>query len=156
MCTTKRLKELGITLPSVAAPVAAYIPAIQVGNQVWTSGQIPFVEGELYATGLVGDSVDTETATACARIAALNALAAIDDLVGIDAVTRIVKVTGFVASADGFTDQATIVNGASNLLGEVFGAQGAHVRSAVGVAQLPLSAPVEVEIVVEVDGPTAG
>lgn len=152
MCTTNRLKELGIELPATAAPVAAYIPAIKAGNQVWTSGQLPFIDGQLQATGLVGGAVDTDTAQECARTAALNALAAIDDLVGIDAVSRVLKVTGFVASADSYTDQPRVVNGASNLLGEIFGAQGAHVRSAVGVAQLPLGSPVEIEIVVEING----
>ncbi|AZA14572.1 RidA family protein [Corynebacterium choanae] len=148
--TTKRLQELGVQLPEVAAPVAAYVPAIQVGNQVWTSGQLPFVDGALEVTGLVGDTVTTEQATQLAQTAALNALAAIDELVGIDNVSRVLKVTGFVASADGYTDQPAVINGASNLLGEIFGAQGAHVRSAVGVAQLPLASPVELEIVVEI------
>ncbi|MBN9643773.1 RidA family protein [Corynebacterium mendelii] len=151
MTPSKRLEQLGIALPATAAPVAAYIPAIRVGNQVWTSGQLPFVDGSLPVTGLVGDSVDTATAGDMARLAALNALAAVDSLVGIDRVCRILKVTGFVASADGFTDQPQVVNGASTLLGEVFGQAGQHVRSAVGVAQLPLSSPVEIEIVVEIN-----
>ena len=145
-----RLAELGITLPTVAAPVAAYVPAVKVGNQVWTSGQLPFVEGALPATGLVGAEVTAEDAAEYARIAALNALAAVDALVGIEKVTRVLKVVGFVASADGFTAQPAVINGASNVLGEIFGDAGRHARSAVGVAQLPLGSPVEVEITVEV------
>jgi len=145
-----RLGELGITLPSVVAPVAAYVPARRSGNLVFTAGQVPFVDGKLPATGKVGAEVDADTATDLARICALNALAAVDALVGIDAVVGVVKVVGFVASAPDFTGQPTGINGASELLGEVFGDAGAHARSAVGVAVLPLDAPVEVEIVVEV------
>nr|WP_211257057.1 RidA family protein [Corynebacterium humireducens] len=145
-----RLKRLQITLPKVAAPVAAYVPALRTGNQVWTSGQLPFVDGQLAATGKVDEDVTPEEATRLARTAALNALAAVDDLVGIDNVTRVVKIVGFVASSDGFTGQPAVVNGASNLMGEVFGEAGAHVRSAVGVSELPLGSPVEIELVVEV------
>ncbi|AKK07701.1 RidA family protein [Corynebacterium testudinoris] len=145
-----RLAELGVTLPAVAAPVAAYVPAVRVGNQVWTSGQLPFVEGALPATGKVGGAVTADDAQGYARLCALNALAAVDALVGIDNVTRVLKIVGFVASAEGFTGQPGVVNGASTLIGEVFGEAGAHARSAVGVAELPLGAPVEVEIVVEV------
>jgi enamine deaminase RidA (YjgF/YER057c/UK114 family) len=145
-----RLGELGITLPSVVAPVAAYVPARRSGNLVFTAGQVPFVDGKLPATGKVGAEVDADTAKDLARICALNALAAVDALVGIDAVVGVVKVVGFVASAPDFTGQPTVINGASELLGEVFGDAGAHARSAVGVAVLPLDAPVEVEIVVEV------
>lgn len=148
--TSERLAELGITLPTVAAPVAAYVPAVQTGNQVWTSGQLPFTNGELPATGKVGADVSAEDAADYARTAALNALAAIDALVGIDNVTRVLKIVGFVSSAEGFTGQPAVINGASNLMGEVFGEAGAHARSAVGVAELPLGAPVEVEIIVEV------
>ncbi|WKD62203.1 Endoribonuclease L-PSP [Corynebacterium ciconiae DSM 44920] len=144
-----RLQELGITLPEVAAPVAAYIPAAEVGNQVWTSGQLPFVNGELKITGKVGDTVSAEQAQDCARCAVLNALAAVDSVVGIDNVARVLKITGFVASAEGFHAQPAVVNGASELIGEIFGEAGQHVRSAVGVAELPLGAPVEVELVVE-------
>ncbi|WP_151549686.1 MULTISPECIES: RidA family protein [Corynebacterium] len=144
-----RLQELGITLPAVAAPVAAYIPAAEVGNQVWTSGQLPFVEGNLHATGKVGAEVSAEQAKECARLAVLNALAAVDAVVGIDNVARVLKITGFVASAEGFSGQPGVVNGASELIGEIFGEAGQHVRSAVGVAELPLGAPVEVELVVE-------
>jgi len=148
--TSARLARLQITLPTVAAPVAAYVPAVRTGNQVWTSGQLPFVDGQLAATGKVDDDVTPEEATRLARTAALNALAAVDDLVGIDNVTRVVKIVGFVASSDGFTGQPAVVNGASNLMGEVFGEAGAHVRSAVGVSELPLGSPVEIELVVEV------
>jgi enamine deaminase RidA (YjgF/YER057c/UK114 family) len=144
------LAELGIALPAVAAPVAAYVPAVRTGNLVYTSGQLPFVAGALHRTGLVGAQVSAEDAVECARLCALNALAAVDALVGLDAVVRVVKVVGFVASAAGFTGQPGVVNGASGLFGEVFGAAGEHARSAVGVAALPLGAPVEVEIVVEV------
>lgn len=148
--SSERLAELGISLPSVAAPVAAYVPAIQTGNQVWTSGQLPFVDGQLPATGKVGAEVSAEDAEKLARAAALNALAAIDALVGIDKVTRVLKIVGFVASADDFSGQPAVVNGASNLMGEVFGEAGAHARSAVGVAELPLNSPVEVEVIVEI------
>lgn len=147
---SERLAELGISLPSVAAPVAAYVPAIQTGNQVWTSGQLPFVDGQLPATGKVGAEVSAEDAEKLARAAALNALAAIDAFVGIDKVTRVLKIVGFVASADDFSGQPAVINGASNLMGEVFGEAGAHARSAVGVAELPLNSPVEVEVIVEI------
>jgi enamine deaminase RidA (YjgF/YER057c/UK114 family) len=147
---TERLAELGVELPAVAAPVAAYVPAVRTGNLVYTSGQLPFVAGELPRTGLVGGEVSAADAAADARTCALNALAAIDALVGLDAVVRVVKLVGFVASAAGFTGQPGVVNGASGLLGEVFGPAGEHARSAVGVAQLPLGAPVEVELIVEV------
>lgn len=145
-----RLTELGIELPQVAAPVAAYVPSIRVGNQVWTSGQLPFVDGELPQVGKVGAEVSAEDAERYARIATLNALAAIDVLVGIDNVTRVLKIVGFVASAESFTGQPGVINGASNLVGEVFGEAGAHARSAVGVAELPLGSPVEIEVIVEV------
>jgi len=147
-----RLAELGIELPAVAAPVAAYVPATRVGNQVWTSGQLPFVDGELPATGKVGADVDPDDAYGLARTALLNALAAVDDLVGIDKIERVVKVVGYVASEVGFAGQPGVVNGASDLVGEIFGDAGVHVRSAVGVAVLPLDAPVEVELIVEVAG----
>ena len=142
---SERLAELGLTLPEVAAPVAAYVPAVRSGNQVYTSGQLPFVDGALPATGMVGDVMGPLEAIRHAGTCALNALAAVHALVGIDSVVRVVKVLGFVASAEGFTGQPTVVNGASELLGEVFGAAGAHARSAVGVAELPLGSPVEVE-----------
>jgi enamine deaminase RidA (YjgF/YER057c/UK114 family) len=146
-----RLAELGLTLPGVAAPLAAYVPAARSGDLVWTSGQLPFVDGALVATGKVGAEVEPEAATDLARICALNALAAIKAEIGdLDAIVRIVKVVGFVASAPSFTGQPAVVNGASNLLGEVFGDAGKHARSAVGVSVLPLDAPVEVELVVQV------
>ncbi|UZJ24482.1 RidA family protein [Rhodococcus antarcticus] len=147
---SERLTELGITLPPVAAPVAAYVPAVRSGAQVLTSGQLPFVDGALAATGKLGAEVSAEQGAELARTCALNALAAVHALVGIDSVVRVVKVVGFVASAEGFTGQPGVVNGASELLGEVFGEAGVHARSAVGVAELPLGAPVEVELVVEV------
>ncbi len=146
----ERLAELGLTLPGVAAPVAAYVPAVRSGDHVYTSGQLPMVEGSLAQTGKVGADVTPEQGKELARTCALNALAAIDALVGLDAVKRVVKVVGFVASADGFTGQPAVVNGASELLGAVFGDAGQHARSAVGVAELPLGAPVEVELIVEV------
>jgi enamine deaminase RidA (YjgF/YER057c/UK114 family) len=147
---SKRLAELGIELPAVVAPVAAYIPATRTGNLVYTSGQLPMVAGALPQAGKVGDAVSPEDAKRLARTCALNALAAVDSLVGIDSVTRVVKVVGFVASAPGFNGQPGVVNGASELFGEVFGEAGAHARSAVGVSELPLDAPVEVELIVEV------
>ncbi|MFD4369205.1 RidA family protein [Rhodococcus sp. NPDC058521] len=145
-----RLTELGITLPPVVPPVAAYVPAVRTGNHVHTSGQLPIADGNLAVTGKVGAGVSEDAAKAAARTCALNALAAVHDLVGIDSVVRIVKVVGFVASAEGFTGQPGIVNGASEFLGEVFGDAGVHARSAVGVAELPLGAPVEVELIAEV------
>jgi enamine deaminase RidA (YjgF/YER057c/UK114 family) len=146
-----RLTELGLTLPAVAAPLAAYVPAVHVSDLVWTSGQLPFVDGTLAATGKVGAEVTPEAATDLARICALNALAAVKAELGdLDDVVRVVKVVGYVASAPSFVGQPGVVNGASSLLGEIFGSAGTHARSAVGVASLPLDAPVEVEIVVQV------
>ncbi len=150
MSASQRLAELGITLPAVATPLAAYVPAVRTGNLVYTAGQLPLESGKLSRPGKVGAEVTPEDGKALARICALNALAAIDALVGIDTVTRVVKVVGFVASAPGFHGQPGVINGASQLLGEVFGEAGAHARSAVGVSELPLGAPVEVELVVEV------
>ena len=144
-----RLADLGIRLPAVAAPVAAYVPAVRSGQLVFTSGQLPFVDGGLRRTGKVGGSVDPEEAAADAKVCALNALAAVDELVGLDAVARVVRVVGYVASAEGFGGQPRVVNGASEFLGRVFGDAGQHARSAVGVAELPMNAPVEVELVVE-------
>jgi enamine deaminase RidA (YjgF/YER057c/UK114 family) len=145
-----RLGELGIELPEVAKPLASYVPAVRSGNLVYTSGQLPMQAGKLAATGKLGADVTADEGKALARICALNALAAVDSLVGIDAVTQVVKVVGFVASAPGFNGQPVVVNGASDLLAELFGDQGSHARSAVGVSELPLDAPVEVELVVEV------
>ncbi|MBW4719759.1 RidA family protein [Saccharothrix obliqua] len=152
MSWSARLAELGVELPEVAAPVAAYVPAVRSGSLVHTSGQLPFVGGVLAATGKVGADVDPEAAKGHARTCALNALAAVHALVGLDSVVRVVKLTGYVASAEGFTGQPGVVNGASELLGEVFGPAGAHARAAVGVAELPLGAPVEVDLIVEVGG----
>jgi enamine deaminase RidA (YjgF/YER057c/UK114 family) len=148
-----RLGELGLSLPEVVPPLAAYVPALRVGDLVWTSGQLPMVDGSLAATGKVGAEVDPEDAAGLARICALNALAAVKAEVGdLDEVTRVIKVVGYVASAPTFTGQPAVINGASQLLGEVFGDAGRHARSAVGVAVLPLDAPVEVELVVQIGG----
>ena len=151
--TSRRLAELGLTLPPVATPVAAYVPAVRTGDYVWTSGQLPMVDGALPVTGVVGDrpgQVDPATAAGLARTAALNALAAVAEQAGnLDRVRRVVKVVGYVASDPAFTGQPAVVNGASELLGQVFGEAGVHARSAVGVAVLPLGAPVEIELVVE-------
>jgi enamine deaminase RidA (YjgF/YER057c/UK114 family) len=147
---TGRLAELGVQLPAVAPPAGAYVPAVRTGSLVFTAGQVPFVDGALAATGKVGAEISPEEAKGFARICALNGLAAIDGLVGIDAVVRVIKVVGFVASAEGFTGQPTVLNGASELLDEIFGPAGRHARSAVGVAELPLGVPVEVELIVEV------
>ncbi len=147
----QRLAELGVELPEVPAPLAAYVPAVRTGAHVHTSGQLPFVKGELAATGKVGAGVDPEQAKELARLCVLNALAAVRAELGdLGRVARVVKVVGYVASAPSFTAQPAVVNGASELLGEVFGDAGRHARSAVGVAVLPLDAPVEVELVVEV------
>jgi len=146
-----RLTELGLELPALAAPVAAYVPAVRTGNYVYTAGQLPFVDGQLPVTGKVGaGGITPERATELARIATLNALAAVKSVAGSLAnVKRIVKVTGFVASEPDFTGQPGVINGASLLLGEVFGEAGVHARSAVGVAVLPLDSPVEVELIAE-------
>jgi len=146
----ERLAELGITLPAVVAPVAAYIPAVVSGNLVFTSGQLPMVEGVLPATGKLGAAVSAEEGKELARQCALNALAAVESVIGsLDRITRIVKVVGFVASDPSFTGQPGVINGASDVLGEIFGDAGVHARSAVGVAVLPLDSPVEVELIVE-------
>lgn len=150
MSATGRLAELGIELPEVVAPLAAYVPAVRTGTLVYTAGQLPIAAGELLRTGKVGGDVSPEDAKQLARVCGLNALAAVHSLVGIDSVVRVVKVVGFVASAPGFGGQPGVINGASELFGEVFGEAGAHARSAVGVSELPRDAPVEVEIIVEV------
>ncbi|MET0900989.1 MAG: RidA family protein [Mycobacterium sp.] len=150
MSWSAKLTELGIELPAVVAPLAAYVPATQTGNLVYTSGQLPIENGELLSSGKVGADVSDEDAKALARVCGLNALAAVHALVGIDNVVKVVKVVGFVASAPDFGGQPGVINGASELFGEVFGDAGAHARSAVGVAELPRNAPVEVEIIVEV------
>jgi len=146
-----RLHTLGITIPDVVPPVAAYVPAVVTGRYVFTSGQLPMRDGSMIATGLVGGAVDPDVARDCARQCAINAVAAVQSAVGdLERVTRVVKVVGFVASAPGFTGQPAVVNGASELLQEIFADAGVHARSAVGVAALPLDAPVEVEMIVEV------
>lgn len=147
----QRLEALGLELPEAAAPLAAYVPAVRSGNLVFSAGQLPWRDGELVATGKVGGEVDPDLATEAARYCALNALAAVCTVTGdLSAVTRVVKVVGFVASVPSFTGQPAVVNGASELLVDVFGEHGVHARSAVGVASLPLDTPVEVELVVEV------
>jgi enamine deaminase RidA (YjgF/YER057c/UK114 family) len=150
MSASVRLGQLGVALPQVVAPLASYVPAMRTGNLVYTAGQLPMEGGKLARTGKVGAEVSPEEGKALARICALNALAAVDSLVGVDAVPLVVKVVGFVASAPGFSGQPSVINGASDLLAEVFGDKGVHARSAVGVSQLPLDAPVEVELIVEV------
>ena len=150
MTVKDRLAELGITLPLAATPAGSYVPTVQTGNLLYTAGQLPYVDGRLPATGRVGNEVSPEDAKGHARQAALNLLAAVDAAVGLDAVERVVKVVGFVASAEGFTGQPGVINGASDLFAEVFGDAGVHARSAVGVAELPLGAPVEVEAILQV------
>jgi enamine deaminase RidA (YjgF/YER057c/UK114 family) len=145
-----RLAELGITLPQVATPAGSYLPTARTGNLLFTAGQLPFVDGRLPATGKVGAEVSPEDAKEYARLAGLNVLAAIDSAVGLDAVERVVKIVGFVASAEGFTGQPGVINWVSDLMAEVFGEAGRHARSAVGVAELPLGSPVEVEAIVQV------
>ncbi|WP_353988527.1 RidA family protein [Ruicaihuangia caeni] len=146
----ERMRELGLELPAVVTPLAAYVPAVVSGHLVFTAGQLPMRDGALMATGKVGAEVTPELANECARVAALNALAAVHAAIGsLDRITRIVKVVGFVASVPTFTGQPSVINGASELLGEIFGEVGKHARSAVGVPVLPLDAPVEVELVVE-------
>ncbi|WDZ85746.1 RidA family protein [Micromonospora cathayae] len=145
-----KLAELGLKLPELVPPVASYVPAVQSGQTVYVSGQLPIADGKLLATGKVGGGVSAEQAKDLAQRCGLNALAAIDALVGLENVVKVVKLTGFVASAPGFTGQPGVINGASELFGAVFGEAGRHARSAVGVAELPLDAPVEVEVIVEV------
>ncbi|MDI1465058.1 RidA family protein [Catellatospora sp. KI3] len=145
-----KLAELGLKVPEVVPPVAAYVPAVRTGNHVYVSGQLPMAEGKLLATGKVGAEVTPEHAKELAARCALNGLAALEWLVGLDKVVKIVKVVGFVASAPGFSGQPGVVNGASELFGEVFGEAGRHARSAVGVGELPLNAPVEVELIAEI------
>ncbi|MEU8377910.1 RidA family protein [Streptosporangium sp. NPDC048865] len=151
MTAEERLAELGLTLPEVVPPLAAYVPAVRSGDHVYTSGQLPIVDGKLVSTGKVGAEVDVEDAYELARVCALNALAAVASAAGgLSNIVRVVKVVGFVASAPGFTGQPQVVNGASDLLAAVLGDAGKHARSAVGVAVLPLDAPVEVEVIAEV------
>ncbi|MFE5288297.1 RidA family protein [Nocardia sp. NPDC056611] len=150
MTWAENLKELGLELPVAPKPVAVYVPGVRTGNYVYTSGQLPFVNGELPLTGKLGAEVTIEQGAEMAKLAALNALAVVHDLVGLDNVVRIVKVVGFVASAAGFNSQPLVINGASELLGAVLGEAGVHARSAVGVNELPLDTPVEVELIAEV------
>ena len=147
-----RLAELGISLPKVTPPLAAYIPAVQTGNLVFVSGQVPMDNGQVIATGKVGAEVTPERAKELAARCALNALAALDNLVGLGRVVKIVKVLGFVAAAEGFNGAPGVINGASEFLVDVFGDAGRHARSAVGVFELPLGVPVEVELIAEVSG----
>jgi enamine deaminase RidA (YjgF/YER057c/UK114 family) len=148
----ERLAAMGLTIHEVIPPVAAYVPAVVSGRYVYTAGQLPFIDGVLAETGKVGAEVTPERANELAAICALNAIAAVKSVVPLESVVRVVKVVGFVASAPDFTGQPGVINGASNLLLEAFGEAGAHARSAVGVAVLPLDAPVEVEVIVEVAG----
>ena len=150
MSVADRLSELGLTVPEVVPPVASYVPATRTGNLVYTAGQLPMHDGQLIAAGKVGGEVTADEATECARQCALNALAAVQSVVPLDSVVRVVKAVVFVASTPDFTGQPGVANGASNLFGDVFGDTGRHARSAVGVPVLPLDAPVEVELIVEV------
>ena len=150
MSVRDRLGDLGLSLPAVAAPAGSYVPALRTGDLVFTSGQLPVVDGALAETGLVGAGVSPERAAELARICALNGLAAVGSVVDLDDVVQVVKVVGFVAGEPSFTGQPGVINGASDLLAEVFGEAGRHARSAVGVASLPLGAPVELELVVRV------
>ncbi|GAA2083586.1 RidA family protein [Aeromicrobium tamlense] len=145
-----RLASMGLTVPEVAAPVASYVPALRSGSHVFTSGQLPFVDGVLPGTGKVGAEVTPEDAQEYARLCALNVIAAISSVVDLDSVVRVVKLTVFVASDPSFTGQPAVANGASDLMAAAFGAAGSHARSAVGVAVLPLDTPVEIDAVVEV------
>ncbi|MFH0980579.1 MAG: RidA family protein [Planctomycetota bacterium] len=153
MTPSEKLQSLGLTLPAVSTPVGSYVPALRVGNQVFTSGQLPLREGKLLHPGKVPSDVSVEDAHAAARVAVLNGLAAIADAVGdIDAIERIIRLCVYVNSAPGFTAQPKVANGASDLLGEIFGDRGKHARSAVGVAELPLNACVELDILAQVKG----
>ncbi len=151
MKVEEKLKSMGLTLPETPKPVAAYIPAVKVGDIIYTSGQIPIVKGELKFKGKLGDEIAKEDGYKAAKICALNALSAVKGVIGdLDQIEQIVKVVGFVASAEGFTEQPAVVNGVSEFLKELFGEKGLHARSAVGVAELPLGVPVEIEMIVQV------
>ena len=146
-----RLQDLGLKIPVAAKPVAAYVPAIRTGNLIFTAGQLPLVDGQMAATGKVGSEVDIDEAKKLAELCALNCLAAVETILPIENIVRIVRVVGYVNGAPGFTIQPTVINGASELFVNLWGESGKHARSAVGVAELPLNAPVEVELVVQVD-----
>lgn len=150
MTASARLAQLGITLPTPPAAAGSYLPTAQTGSLLFTAGQLPLVDGKLPAVGKLGREISPEDGKEYARLAGINVLAQIHAAVGIDSVVRVVKVVGFVASVEGFTGQPGVINGASDLFGEVFGEAGRHARSAVGVAELPFGAPVEIEVVVEV------
>lgn len=151
MSAERRLADLGITVPTLPPPVAAYLPAVRTGRLVFASGQTPTIDGVLQVRGKLGDGISVEEGHAAARLAALNCLAEVRGLLGsLDAVSRVVRLTGFVASAPGFGEQPAVINGASQLIEQVFGEAGRHARSAIGVAELPFGAPVEVELIVEV------
>ncbi len=151
MSLREKLGERGLTIPIAAKPVAAYVPAVRTGNLIFTAGQLPLVNGEMVATGKVGLEVDAEHAKKLAEICALNCLAAVETLVPIEKIAKIVRVVGYVNGVLGFTNQPAIVNGASELFVELWGEEGKHARSAIGVAELPLNAPVEIELTVEVE-----
>jgi enamine deaminase RidA (YjgF/YER057c/UK114 family) len=145
-----KLTEMGIVVPAAPKPVAAYVPAVQIGDIIYTSGQIPFVDGQIKYKGKLGKDVTVEQGYDAAKVCVINALAAVKSLAGsLDNIEKIIKVVGFVNSAPGFTDQPKVINGASELLAEVFGQAGAHARSAVGVAELPIDSAVEVELIVK-------
>jgi enamine deaminase RidA (YjgF/YER057c/UK114 family) len=147
----KKMRGLGLELPEVPKPVASYVPAVRSGNYVYTSGQVPFVKGELMHKGKLGGDLTIEQGYACARVTAMNCLAAVKSVIDdLDRVKRIVRVTGFINSAPGFTDQPKVLNGASDLLVEVFGERGKHSRLALGASELPLGAPLEIYMVVEI------
>jgi len=151
MSFEKKLREMGITIPEAPKPVAAYVPAVKIDKYVYTAGQIPFVEGKLKYKGKLGKDLSIEEGYEAAKISAINCLSAVKSLIGsLDNIEKVVKVTGFVNSAPGFNEQPKVVNGASEFLGEVFGEKGAHARSAVGVNELPLDAPVEIEMIVKI------
>ena len=150
MSVRARLQDLGLKIPVAAKPVAAYIPAIRTGNLIFTAGQLPLVDGQMAATGKVGSEVDMDEAKKLAEICALNCLAAVETILPIEKIVRIVRVVGYVNGAPGFTNQPAVINGASELFVNLWGESGKHARSAVGVAELPLNAPVEVELTVEV------
>ncbi|QMU55914.1 MAG: RidA family protein [Candidatus Mycalebacterium zealandia] len=151
----QKLKTMGFTLPPAPAPAGSYVPSTRSGNLIFVSGQLPLKDGKLLFEGKVGGGVSVEQAKECARICAINALAVLSVSDGLEAVERIVKVTGYVASVDGFTGQADVVNGASDFFSEVFGRKGGHSRSAVGVSELPLGAPVEIEVIAETSAPAS-